>query len=91
VLARAAARKHVARILDGTADPEGRGLLLRGLEFQPVTRKELEPRLIEALLELARVAEAASQVLQQHPDPAVRRSAALVAARSHPVRAAFDD
>jgi DNA-binding MurR/RpiR family transcriptional regulator len=62
-------------------------LLRRGLEFQPVTRADLEPRLVESLVRMARLAEAVAETLRDHPDPAVRRSAAILAARAHPVRA----
>jgi hypothetical protein len=89
-LDRAAARKLVARLLDATADPDGRGLLVRGLEFQPLGRADVEPHLLESLLRLGRLAESAADTLRVHPDAAVRRSAASVAARLHPLRAAFD-
>jgi hypothetical protein len=88
---RAAARRQVRRILDGTADPDGRGLLLRGLEFAPRARCDFDPRLIEDLLRLSRLAESLGSSLASHPDPLVRRSAALLGARAHPLCAAFDD
>ncbi len=77
-------------LLDGTADPDGRGLLLRGREFQPVSRGQVDPHLLDSLLRLARLAETVAAVLRDHPAPAIRRSAAIVAARAHPLRAAFD-
>ena len=80
----------IRRLLDATADPEGRGLLLRGDEFQPVTRADLDPRLVEPLLRLARLAERVAATMRDHPDPAVRRSAAVLAARAHPLRAGLD-
>jgi len=88
--ARAAARKTARALLDGTADPDGRGLLLRGLEFQPVARHSVDQHVLDSLLRLARLAESVAVALRDHPHPAVRRSAAIVAARAHPLRAAFD-
>jgi hypothetical protein len=64
--------------------------LLRGLEYQPLPRSDVDPKLLELLLRLARLAEDAGYGLKQHPDPRVRRSAAVLAARAHPLRAAFD-
>jgi hypothetical protein len=61
--------------------------LRRGLEYQPVTRADLEPRLVESLIRLARLADSVAESLREHPDSAVRRSAAILAARAHPVRA----
>jgi hypothetical protein len=89
--ARAAARKaSIQALLEATADPDGRGLLVRGREFQPVGRVDLDSRLVEVLVRLARLSESVAQTLRDHPDPAVRRSAAIVAARAHPIRAGFD-
>ena len=85
---RATARGRVVtvhRLLDATADPDGRGLLLRGHEFQPVTL-----RLTEPLLRLARLAERVAESMRDHPDPAVRRSAAVLASRAHPLRTGLD-
>jgi len=81
----------VRDLLDGTADPDGRGLLVRGDEFRPRGRSSFEPHLVDGLLRLARLAESVGGALREHPDPLVRRSAALLAARAHPLRAAFND
>ncbi len=92
-MARASVRavaREVARLLNGTADPDGRGLLLRGREYQPLRRTDVDPVVLESVLRLARLAETAAEQLRQHPDAAVRRSAAVLAARAHPIRAAFD-
>jgi len=89
--ARAAARRQVDQILSGTADPDGRGLLVRGCEFQPRPRSHFEPHLVDGLLRLARLAEQLGARLRDHPDPLVRRSTALLAAHAHPLRAAFHD
>jgi hypothetical protein len=86
VSARAVARS----LLDATADPDGRGLLLRGQEYQPVARRDLDPQIVEPLLRLARLADSLSVTFRHHPDPQVRRSAAVLAARAHPIRAALD-
>jgi hypothetical protein len=63
---------------------------VRGLEYQPVTRAGFDPHLVEPLVRLARLAERNAAVLREHPDPAVRRSAAVLAARAHPLRAGLD-
>ena len=89
--ARAAARRQVLEILEGTADPDGRGLLLRGLEFQPRQRSAFDSHLVDGLLRLAHLAETIGTSLRAHPDPLVRRPAALLAAQAHPLRAAFND
>jgi hypothetical protein len=78
-------------VLAGTANPDGPGLLLRGHEYQPLPRQELDLLVVGALVRLARLAGSAADALRECPDPAVRRSAAILAARAHPIRAAFDD
>jgi hypothetical protein len=82
----------VARqIVDGTANPEGAGLLLRGREYQPAQRGQFDPLVLDGLLRLARLAGTVADALRDYPDANVRRSAAILAARAHPLRAAFDD
>jgi hypothetical protein len=46
---------------------------------------------VNPLLRLALLAEAVGRDLSDCPDPAVRRSAAVLAARAHPLRIAFDE
>ena len=65
--------------------------MLRGLEYGPVQRDEFEPLVMEALLRLARLAGTVADALRECPDAAVRRSAAVLAARAYPILAAFDD
>jgi hypothetical protein len=79
-----------ARVLDGTANSEGPGLLVRGLEYQPQHRADFDSQVIEALLRLAQLANAVGEHLRDCPDPAVRRSAAVLSARAHPLLVAFD-
>jgi hypothetical protein len=76
--------------LEATADPEGRGLQLRGLEPLPVRRGDLEPVVVDGLLRLARLADAVGPTLRRHPDAGVRGSAAVLAARAHPLLAGLD-
>jgi hypothetical protein len=45
---------------------------------------------VSAVARLARLAESVSQSLREHPDADVRRSAAVLAARAHPILAALD-
>jgi hypothetical protein len=77
-------------VLSGTANAEGGGLLLRGQEYEPQLR-EVDPFVVDALLRMARLAGAVADALRDCPDPAVRRSAAFLAARAYPLRAAFDE
>ena len=77
-------------MLHGTANPEGPGLLERGREYQPLLRQDLDPFVVGALIRMSRLAEAAADALRECPDPLVRRSAAVLAARAHPILAALD-
>jgi hypothetical protein len=77
-------------VLDGTANPDGPGLLVRGSEYQPLQAHEIDADVTGALIRLARLAGSLADALRECPDQAVRRSAAILAARAHPVRAAFD-
>jgi hypothetical protein len=81
----------VAQLLDGSANADGAGLLLRGEEFQPRAITDFEPLPVHALLRLCRLAETVGAELSDCPDLAARRSAAVLAARAHPVRVAFDE
>lgn len=83
--------EHLAAgVLDGTANPDGRGMLVRGLEYQPLCREDLDEHLIGPLTRLARLAATVADALRDCPDISVRRSAAVLGARAHPVLAAFD-
>ena len=88
--------RAVRQLLAATADPEGQGLLLRGLEYQPRSLADLsaeDPTLAVALegsLRLARIATAAAEVVRDHPHPQVRRAAAVLSARAHPLLAAAE-
>jgi hypothetical protein len=64
---------------------------VRGQEFRPVFREDFEPRVIDGVLRLARLAGEVAEALRDCPDPLVRRSVAVLAARAHPIRVAFDD
>jgi hypothetical protein len=83
-------------VLEATADPDGQGLLLRGLEHQPESLAALSAAdrglalALEGSLRLARLAVAAADALREHPDPVVRRAAASLAARAHPLLAAAE-
>ena len=78
------------RIWGATANPDGSGLLERGREFEFSSAEEYGPLVVTALVRLARLAESVSESLRDHPDREVRRSAAILVARAHPIRAAFD-
>jgi hypothetical protein len=86
----AAARAVASRIWSATANPDGPGLLEPGREFEPTRIDELEPQIVELVVRLARLAESFAEVLRECPEPSVRRSAAVLAARAYPVRAALD-
>lgn len=84
-------------LLEATANPAGPGLLLRGLEHgaTPLTRAALDEGsalavAADGLVRLARLAEDAAERLRDHPDAPVRRAAALLAARAHPLRAGLE-
>jgi hypothetical protein len=84
-------RREARRLLEGTANPEGTGLLLRGREYQPSARADFDPFVLDGLLRMARLAGSIADALRDCPDASVRRSAAILAARAHPLLAAFDD
>jgi hypothetical protein len=88
---RSAIRHLAARVWDATANPDGPGLLLRGCEYEPVPGQELHPFVVGALVRLARLSGEVADALRDCPDPAVRRSAAILAARAHPLRVGLDD
>jgi len=50
----------------------------------------LDPFVVEALLRMARLAGSVGDALRDCPDASVRRSAAILAARAHPLTAALD-
>ncbi len=82
--------RAAARLYDGTASGDGRGLGLRGREQAPVTRAALGQAgapgvAANGVVRLARVAEQAAERLLDHPEPAVRRAAALLAAAAYPL------
>jgi hypothetical protein len=64
--------------------------LERGCEFQATRREDFDPGVIEAVVRLARLAASLGEVLGDCPDARVRRSAAILAARAHPVQGALD-
>ena len=56
----AARARHIRlvarRILEGTANPEGAGLLLRGREYQPSLVSDFDPLVLNGLMRMARLA-----------------------------------
>jgi hypothetical protein len=88
--AAAAAAAAARRIWAATANPDGPGLLEPGREYQPSMAEEFDPAIVEALIRLARLTDVVASSLRDHPDATVRRSAAVLAARAHPIRAALD-
>jgi hypothetical protein len=78
-------------VLHGSANADGPGLLERGREYQPLLGEDLDPAILSAMVRLARLAGSVADALRECPDPGVRRSAAVLAARAHPIRVAFDD
>ena len=65
--------------------------MLSGREYQPALRAEFDSLVLGGLLRLAHLAGTVADALRECPDTRVRRSAAILAARAHPLRAAFDD
>jgi hypothetical protein len=88
--ARREIRRVAAQLLQATANPDGEGLLLRGQEYAPKLATDFDPLVLKSMLRLARLAEAVGDSLRDCPDATVRASAALLAARAHPIRAALD-
>jgi hypothetical protein len=85
-----AARRAASRLWSATANPEGRGWIERGREYEPTRIDAFDPLVVNAVGRLARLAESVSHSLREHPDAEVRRSAAVLAARAHPILAALD-
>jgi hypothetical protein len=54
-------------------------------------RGDFDPLVLDALIRLAHLAGVAADTVRECPDAGVRRSAAVLAARAHPIRTAFDD
>lgn len=89
-LKREVVERESARIWSATANPDGAGLLERGSEYQPTPVDDFLPVVMDALVRLSLLAESISDELRDCPDQSARRSAAVLAARAHPVLAAFD-
>ncbi len=90
-MAKASAVREAASLLwTATANPDGPGLLERGREFEPTRLDAFDPLAAGAVLRLARLSARVADALGDCPDQGVRRSAAILAARAHPVLAAFD-
>jgi hypothetical protein len=85
-----AVRGAASRLWAATANPDGPGLLERGREFQPTPVDAFDPLTTSAVVRLARLSARVADALRDCPDPDVRRSAAVLAARAHPILAAFD-
>jgi hypothetical protein len=73
-----------------TANPDGRGWLERGREYTPTRIDAFDPVIVDAIGRLAHLADSISETLRDHPDPHIRCSAAILAARAHPILAALD-
>ena len=86
-----AVRAAASRLWASTANPDGAGLLERGREFEPTQPAEFDPTAAEAVKRIARLSDRVAEVLRDCPDASVRRSAAILAARAHPILAALDD
>jgi len=65
-------------------------MLERGREYEASHADQFEPLMLAWTVRLARLADDISETLRDCPDASVRRSAAVLAARAHPILAAFD-
>jgi len=65
-------------------------MLERGREHQPSGAQEFDPLVVGAAIDIARLADSVAESLRHCPDSSVRRAAAVLTARAHPVLAAFD-
>jgi hypothetical protein len=85
-----------AAMLEASADPDARGLVLRGREHQPLLVHDMAPDSAQGvaargLLRLATLAEELIDgPLFEHPSPSVRRAVAVLAARAHPLRVGLE-
>jgi hypothetical protein len=84
-------RAAASRLWAATANPDGTGLLERGREFEPTRPDALDPTAVDAVKRLARLSDRVAAALRDCPDASVRRSAAVLAARAHPILAALHD
>jgi hypothetical protein len=84
-------RAEAARLWLATANPDGPGVLVRGREYEPLRRTDVDPQLRAALVRVARLASDVADSLADAPDVRVRRTAAVLAARAYPIRVALDD
>lgn len=66
-------------------------MLERGREFTPMFRADLDAVVVDALVRLARLSDVIAGELRDCPEPAVRRAAAVLAARGHPILAGLGD
>jgi hypothetical protein len=64
--------------------------LERGNEFAPAALSAFDVDAVDAVVRLARLTDRVVEALHDCPEPGVRRSAAVLAARAHPILAAFD-
>lgn len=85
-----AVRAAASRAWRAAANPDGPGALEPGREFAPTPVDNFDPLVVALLVRLARLSDEVADALRECPDPRVRGSAAVLAARAHPIRAAFD-
>jgi hypothetical protein len=79
-----------ARVMSSEGGVAGASLLAEPGVTSSLAADPSLMRLIEPLLRLARLADATGTRLIDHPDPCVRRSAAIVAARAYPLLLGLD-
>jgi hypothetical protein len=65
-------------------------LLEPGREYQPTSVGDFDPLLVRSLVRLTRLSDSVAEALRDCPDAEVRRAAAVLAARAHPLRVAFE-
>lgn len=84
-------RREAARLFSAAGDTEPNGLVLPGSEFDRATVEDFDPVVLDAVSRLARLSASLSEPLGNHPDAQVRRSAAILAARAHPLLLGLDE
>lgn len=84
-------RREAARLFSAAGDTEPNGLVLPGSEFDRARLEDFDPVVLDAVSRLARLSASLADTLGDHPDAHVRQSAAILAARAHPLLLGLDE
>ena len=84
-------RRDAGRLFSAAGETEPTGLILAGAGAGRARLESFDPRVVTAVTRLARLAASLTETLGDHPDAAVRRSVAILAARAYPVLLGLDE